>query len=88
MGDGRQRLFEMLKTEKIQTSSPPNGANGMSDPPSRILRRGRHRRVRAGRAFSDEGRSERVRAANEFQIVEDLEAALQQFAAIAQDLKK
>jgi hypothetical protein len=52
----------------------------MSDPPSRILRRGRHRRVRAGLAFSDEGRSERVRAANEFQIVEDLQAALAQFA--------
>ena len=30
----------------------------MSDPPSLILRRGRHRRVRAGLA-SDEGRSER-----------------------------
>jgi len=60
----------------------------MSDPPSRILRRDRHRRVRAGLAFSEEGRSERVRAANKFQIVEDLEAALQQFAAIAQDLKK
>ena len=29
-----------------------------------------------------------MRAANEFKIVEDLEAALQQFAAIAQDLKK
>ena len=27
------------------------------------------------------------RAANEFQIVEDLEAALSQFAAIANDLK-
>jgi hypothetical protein len=37
---------------------------------------------------SDEGRSERARAANEFQIVEDLEAALQQLAAIANDLKK
>jgi len=34
------------------------------------------------------GASERARAANEFQIVEDLEAALQQFAAIANDLKK
>ena len=37
---------------------------------------------------SDEGRSERVRAANEFQIVEDLQAALAQFAEIAADLKR
>jgi len=42
----------------------------------------RHRRL------SDEGRSERAWAANEFQIVEDLEAALSQFATIAADLKK
>jgi len=42
----------------------------------------RHRRQ------SDEGRSERARAANEFQIVEDLEAALSQFAEIASDLKQ
>ena len=42
----------------------------------------------AGLAFGDEGRIETARAANEFQIVEDLEAALQQFVAIATDLKK
>ena len=36
--------------------------------------------------ISDEIRSERARAANEFQIVEDLQAA--QFAEIATDLKK
>jgi len=42
----------------------------------------RHRRQ------SNEGRSERVRAANEFQIVEDLQAALAQFAEIAADLKR
>jgi hypothetical protein len=35
-----------------------------------------------------DGRSERAPAANEFQILEDLEAALQQFAAIAIDLRK
>jgi hypothetical protein len=38
--------------------------------------------------ISDEGRSERARAANEFQIVEDLQAALAQFAEIANDLKR
>ena len=37
--------------------------------------------------ISDEGRSESARAANEFQIVEDLQAALAQFAEIANDLK-
>ena len=36
----------------------------------------------------DEGRIERVRATNEFQIVEDLQAALTQFAEIASDLKR
>jgi hypothetical protein len=34
------------------------------------------------------GSSERERATSEFQIVEDLEAALQQLAAGANDLKK
>ena len=42
----------------------------------------------AGLAFGDEGRIERARAANEFQIVEDLQAALAQFAEIATDLRK
>ena len=60
----------------------------MSDPPSRILRRGRHRRVRAGLELVTRVGARERGAANEFQIVEDLEAALQQFAAIAQDLKK
>ena len=42
----------------------------------------RHRRK------SDERRSERAWAASEFQIVEDLQAGLAQFAEIANDLKR
>jgi len=42
----------------------------------------------AGLAFGDEGRIERARAANEFQIVEDRQTALSQFAEIVNDLKR
>src|SRR5947208_1313884 len=37
---------------------------------------------------SDERRSERARAASEFQIAEDLQAALAQFAEVATELKR
>ena len=55
----------------IPTSSPLNGANGMSDMEGKVMRL---------------GASER--AANECQIIEDLQAALAQFAEIAADLTR
>src|SRR5438067_12190263 len=72
--EARDRRAEIRNPRRLPSrarASLPNGANGMSDPSSRILRRGRHGRVRAGWAY-DKGRNESARAANEFQIATDL----------------
>src|SRR5438132_9851082 len=72
--EARDRRAEIRNPRRLPSrprASLPNAANRMSEPSSRILRRGRHGRVRAVRAYDESG-SESARVANEFQIATDL----------------